>query len=453
MPQNRIIYNVQDLYVGPPRNDVALLLPEQHLLQRIYRVQSIDWGINVNRNDYKELGDRNLLNITPISQPDINFNYEYLLAGVSNEVKMGLDVNWNYTGTPAIHQGNTGVSLISGFADDNRTSDKRNFYVAINHSGSDSHAAYPTFFTTGYSGYSLSSFIDPLSPSYHLISFVNSYLVGLSYSFGVGDFPRARASYVSDGIFYNTSGSGVNVPIIRSNLKSGEYSNYKVAIPKHYNDSLPAALRHGDVTFNLLSTGYGTLRDLGLDIGDAKLQNCSIDISIPREKLQFLGSYYPVDRPIIYPVPVTMSLDYIIGDLGSGNLVDLINNDYEFNASISVRNSLATPFTGQHTAILMDLKRAKLLSINNSTSIGSNKIANLVFKTELNPSDLSRGLFISGIIPIITANQNVGQAGGTPTDIIYIINDLITEDGLDVITDESDDPITDEPTIYNPGLF
>ncbi len=83
MPQNRIIYNVQDLYVGPPRDDMAVLLPGQHLVQRIYRVQSIDWGINVNRTDYKELGDRGTLNISPISTPDVNFSYDYFLAGVS----------------------------------------------------------------------------------------------------------------------------------------------------------------------------------------------------------------------------------------------------------------------------------------------------------------------------------------------------------------------------------
>ena len=470
MPQNRIIYNVQDLFAGPPRDDMATLLPEQHLVQRIYRVQSIDWDIGINRNDYKELGDRNVLNLSPISRPDISFGYDYFLVGVSNEIKMGLDVNWNYTGTPTIHQGNTGVSLISGFANENRLNDKRNFYVAINQSGADAHASYAAVFSTGYSGYSLSQFIDPFSPNYHLISFVNSYLVGLDYNISVGDFPRARANYVADNIVYHTSGSGVPVPMIQSNSKTGLSSNYKVAIPRHYNNSLPSALRPGDVTFNLSSTGYGNIRDIGFDLNDAKIQSCSINIQIPREKLEFLGNYYPVDRPIIYPVPVTMSLDYIIGDLGSGSLSNLINNDFEFDASIRIQSSLARPFTGQDTAIIMDLKRAKILSINNNTSIGSIKTANLVFRTELNPDDLSRGFFMSGIIPVITSSETTASSipgstlppdlvitppggGGTPIGIIYITNEYITEDGLDIITDETGDPMADEPTIYNPGLF
>ncbi len=467
MPQNRIIYNVQDLYVGPSRDDLAVILPGQHLVQRIYRVQSIDWGINLNRSDYKELGTRNTLNLPPISHPDVNFSYEYLIAGVSNEIKMGLDVNWNYTGIPAQHKGNTGVCLISGFANENRTNDKRNFYIAINQSGGDAHANYPPFFATGYSGFSLSQFVDPLAPQYHLMSFVNSYLVGLNYNIGIGDFPKARADYVADNVVYFTSGSGVPVPLLQPNNKTGLYSNFKVAIPRSYIDGLPAALKPGDVTFSLTSTGYGNIKDLGFDINDAKVQNCAIDIQIPREKLEFLGSYSPVDRPIIYPVPVTMTIDFIAGDLGSGSLSDLIRTDYEFNTSLKILNSLPRPGTGQNPAIIMDMKRAKFLSSNFNTSIGQNKTVSCVFQTQLDPDDLSRGLFISGIVPNLVvggqtnSSTNPGNpdvivnppTGTPPIGIIYITNELITEDGLDIITDEGNDPIADEPTIYNPGVF
>ncbi len=392
---------------------------------------------------------------------------------------MGLDVNWNYTGIPAVHKGNTGVSLISGFSSDTRLNDKRNFYIAINQSGADAHANYGVFWGSGYSGFSLAQFVDPLAPRYHLMSFVNSYLTELNYNFGIGDFPRAKASYVADNIVYFTSGSGVHVPVTRSNNKAGLFSDYKVAIPRSYIDGLPAALRPGDVTFSLTSTGYGPIKDLGFDLSDAKVQNCSIDIQIPREKLEFLGSYSPVDRPIIYPVPVTMSVDFIVGDLGSGSLSNLINNDFEFDTSLQVRNSITNPVSGQTIALLIDLKRAKFVSSNYSTSIGTSKTVSCIFKTELNPDDLSKGLFISGIVPnLIVGGQTAGSnggglppdviitppnggTGGTPTPgpqppappIIYITNELITEDGLDLILDETGDPIADEPTIYNPGSF
>lgn len=471
MPQNRILYNVQDLYVGPSRDDLAVLLPNQHLLQRIYRVQAIGYNINLNRSDVKELGDRNIVDIPPINHPEISFEFEYYLAGVSNEVKMGLNVNWNYTGVPSPHVGNTGVSLISGFSDGRRQDDKRNFYVAINQSGSDGHATYLPYFGSGYSGFSLSQFVDPFSPNYHLLSFVNSYLININYNMSVGNFPTARASYIADNMVYFVSGSGVPVPKLLPTNKSGLFSDYKVAIPRHYNDGLPAALRPGDVTVSITSTGYGpSIKDLGFDMNDVKIQSCEINVELPREKLEFLGSYSPVDRPIIFPVPVTMSIDVIAGDLGSGDISNLRNRDLEFNTSISVRNSLYNIRSGQHIAFLMDLKRAKLISVNSRSSIQGDKVGNLLFKTELNPDDLSRGLFVSGIIPSLSLG---GQVAGNnnpnlppdvivtppdpdddpPIEVICITNELITEDGIDIITTEDGEPIADEPTIYNPGLF
>src|SRR5690349_2373511 len=110
--QNRIIYNVQDLYVGPAKDEQATLLYNKHLLQRLYRVQSFNYEINTNREQYKELGTKSLLNYSTISSPDVSFQFDYLLAGVSNESKVGLNVNWNLTGQPILHS-SSGVCFIS----------------------------------------------------------------------------------------------------------------------------------------------------------------------------------------------------------------------------------------------------------------------------------------------------------------------------------------------------
>jgi len=355
---NQILYNVQNVYVGPHSDSQAVLLPEAHLLQRLYRIQSFNYGYDLNRSNIYELGTKSSINSNLNRHPDVSFEFDYYQFSVSNEAKMGMNPNYNLSGSEAIYP--TGECIFSGYLDLNRDKDRRNFYIAINKSGQDGHSYYLPTFASGVSGYGLKDFVDPYSFNYEIVAFVNSYLTNISYNATVGDFPMVRTKFVADDLVYFISGSGLHVPILSQNLKSGQYSNYRVSIPRHYQDKIPSALKPGDITFSLTGIGYDpTLPDMGFNFKDCKLQNYSIDISIPREKLQFLGKKHPVDRPPNYPIPVNLSLEAIVGDLLVGS--------YQFT-SISYANSWLKSTDGLYYAFRLYFNGAEYIFDIDQTS-------------------------------------------------------------------------------------
>lgn len=315
---NSLTYNVQNLYVGPSSDSQAVLLPNTHLVQRLYRIQSFDYNINLNRRSVYEFGSKSSILESLPNHPDVSFSFDYYQFGVSNESKLGINANYNLSGLSPIY-GQSGCCLFSGFLDSSRSKDKRNFYLTISKSGKDAHSTYLPMFASGLSGYSLNEFVDPYSSGYEVISFVNSYLTSLSYQGSIGEFPATKLNYVADDMVYFMSGSGFHAPKLSSNFKSGLFSDYKVAFPRHYQSKTPAALTPGDIRFFLTGHGYlGSMPDIGMNFQDAKIQSYSIDLSIPREKLQFLSQKHPVDRPPNYPIQVNFSVDGLVGDLIEG---------------------------------------------------------------------------------------------------------------------------------------
>jgi len=86
---NQILYNVQNVYVGPHSDSQAVLLPEAHLLQRLYRIQSFNYGYDLNRSNIYELGTKSSINSNLNRHPDVSFEFDYYQFSVSNEAKWG----------------------------------------------------------------------------------------------------------------------------------------------------------------------------------------------------------------------------------------------------------------------------------------------------------------------------------------------------------------------------
>ena len=99
--------------------------------------------------------------------------------------------------------------------------------------------------------------------------------------------------------------------------------------------------------------------------------------------------------------------------MSSGSLIDLINlnQDYNFTITLGMPKTCATANTGEpihagvtpfetreNELIRYSFNKAKLDGFNYDTSIAENKQFTASFSTEIDPDDLSKGLFISGFL-------------------------------------------------------
>ena len=436
---SRIIYNVEGLFVGPsghnflsyiggsPHSDYSDPLKTHNLIQQVDRVQSLSYDITVPHTQINQLNTRSVIDRPIINSPEVKLGFNYLVADVSNESKMGLYVNYPqfeepFSGAP-FFENNTGHTLLSGFVDEEehldvyyqtgsydpffpaRTyRDRKNFYLAVR---SDKEDLY-----TGEKIEDLTS-RDPQQPSdpnaagYNVISFGRCYMTSYSTEAQIGDFPRAEVSYVAENIMFETSGSGFLSPMI--NPKSGnQFEDMTCVIPKRIERNPISVVRPGDIDFTVDS-----FSGLGVDFSNLHLESYVISFDIPRETESNLGYKFPISRKVNFTAPVTIDIAGVVEKMSSGSLIDLVNlnQNYNFTVTLSMPQTCATPDTSEpihagkkpfetrdQSLIKYSFNKAKLNAFNYDTTIGENKQFTASFITEIDPDDLSKGLFISGFL-------------------------------------------------------
>jgi hypothetical protein len=251
MAVNRIIYNVQDMFVGPDASDPPTIINNVHLLQRLQRITTVGYDVNVSRVEVKELGRRELVASPIIAHPDIKLSFEYNFATIANELKLGLNPNWSISGNPRyIHN----VPLLSGYAHSSRLYDKRNIYLTIAPSGSDSRQVYDKTWT-GISG-NIYDIIDPNSRNFQVFCFANCAMTAYRFSAAVGDFAKVSTEFVADDMMFFLSGSGVKVPKINTKLRQLIPTETSFAIPKSTKDTQPSVILPGDIQVNIKQVKY-----------------------------------------------------------------------------------------------------------------------------------------------------------------------------------------------------
>lgn len=385
MPRNRVIYNVQDVLVGPPESGYVSIYPNKHILQRLYRISSFSYSFSPTRTDIKELGRRNLAASSFINHSPVQITLDYHQANVANEAKLGFNVDWAGVGDYL------GVSLISGFCDESRSLDKRNIYLVIGNSGDDLHKVYQN---TIVENSPITDFVDPNARDYSLVAFVNSYLTNYKTEASIGDVIRTSVQFLADDVRVYASGSGILEPSISYVSGSGISTATEIFIPKHYEERQPPALLPGDIEFRLLGNynlDWGTLWE------DVKLQSYSLEIKLDREENNYLGFKVPVDRPIVFPVFADLSISMVVGDSLTGSFSRLLEKDVSYNFAITAQ--VNPNIYGTHIAVRYVVKKAKLQAISYESNIGANKLATISFRTELDPQDISKGIFVSGMVP------------------------------------------------------
>jgi hypothetical protein len=436
MSRNRTIYNVEALYVGPApdsgyhfidysgnlRNLPQLTSYTVNLVKHIPRVQSVSYNIDLPYTNVLYLGKQGTVKQSHFEPPTINLNFEYLQVGVLVESRLGFYANYSrqynpYSGS-AYYNNNFNVLCIGGFLErsDERENndirwpyyyrDKRNIFVAINSNQEDINKQYSSYYE-----------IDPNAVNWSVYAFGGCYLNSYNATATVGEIPKVSVSYVSDNITFLLSGSGAPIPAVDTKTFT-QHSGVKFALPSPFDgDVLPAALLPGDIILDITSipqlTGipaiqganylgttpnnYTNINNIGVDFTDIKIQNYSIELNLERKELKNIGHRLPIDRVLTFPLFVNTSITALVGDTQSGQLEFLTQSNDDFNITIKLNNP-NNKGEAVGPAVRYDLLRSKLGSFSYNSDIGQNKTITLNFTTEIDPQDLTKGFFISGMM-------------------------------------------------------
>ena len=421
-------------YTGALNNGYEDLVTNHNLLHIINRVQSVSYGFQAVRTDVQQLDTRANLSRPALNSPSITLEFDYLQAGIINELRLGLDCNYARfefpcSGNP-YYSNNFSVNLLSGFMSRSlsfssgndpymplKVRDNRNIFVAV------SPEEQPQFFKLYKERLNepdkSQPGVDREVTGYSVMAFGNCYLESYRTQASVGDFPRASVSFTCENVGFSLSGSGINIPAVNTQTRQ-IVNNNKFVIPQTRDEGGPFILSPGDITLDIVSSG-DSLSGLGINFRDIFITNYVIDMSLNREPLNALGYKLPVDRHVNFPVFVGLNFGLVVNDSTSGQFIDLLNKDSGYNVTIKLRNPTChSPFKTSVRELMSDLPRhdgpvlsgegldairydfkdAKFNGLNFSSAIGNNKSANLSFTTEINPDLVGKGFFISGLLNI-----------------------------------------------------
>ena len=438
MARIRNIYQVQNLYIGPAPatgytfvsnlgifNDdysnftEGITSNNYNLVFPINRVQTASWSVNTNKTNILELGKRGTVKQAFIEPITVDLTFDYISMGVVNEHHMGFYTNYTIPAGAnvgqALYTDNYSVCSIQGFVTRDLTPgeneihypqsyrDKRNLFVLVGAEGQDVN-------TSSY------KFAHPKAQTSYTIGFGNAYITDYRARAAIGEFPTCSVTYLAENFKVYSSGSGCLVPALESKGRSGILDKH-FNLPSSYQNETTSALLPGDITINITAypevTGilvvYGTgytgiaypdLYDLGFKYSDIKIQSYDIDLPLNREPLSALGYKLPIDRQITFPVFTDLGFSFIVGDLQTGSVENLTNKNLDYNIVIKLKNPTNAASNSQKVAVQYDFKGAKFESINYTNQIGGQETASLLYKTEIDPDNLTKGFFISGLLNV-----------------------------------------------------
>jgi hypothetical protein len=382
----RQIYQTDLLYVGPTGaanctgalnsagvyGNILSAISGNSLISPLYRVKSVndDWAKQ--QQDVNQLGELAAIDRVSLQPPTVNLSFSYLLANMVNESLLGFTVS--KAGDASL------VSAISGIIAQN--TDSKNYFLKSVDQGQDA--------------------IDYAPTSYQVKAFGNGYISSYTSQGSVGEFPTVDISLSALNVQQQTITQTVGGVTPAVNATDGTaitgrgyilptgFTSFGDASLTNANGLGISVLRPGDITLNLgLAAGDGFV-----DESDMKAQSYNISLNFNQEDLNKLGSKYAYAKVPVFPLAITMSCSALIGDNQTGNLIDIVNNNKDFNPTITIKS----PNDSTKVAAFYKLAGAKLDSQNFTASIGSNKSVTMNFSsTVAGPLELTRGFFMSGI--------------------------------------------------------
>lgn len=366
MPTTRIFYPALALSVGPSPatgfqfntgfNGVYTGLGSggANLIQSLERLQSITNGFTQDRTVINELGLLSFLSREITTPPTVNLGGSYYVADLSNERILGFNVSGNQSAlTPILDQSQA----------------TKNYFISIAPQGQDN---------VGWTG----------QRQVELIS--NGQIASWSTEGSVGNIPTT--TFAVQGLNYANYTGSVNQPLFAIDVgNNGNYvTNKYFTIPTVTSGIAPtvAALRPNDITLDISQAAFG------VSISDLKAQSYSISFDLNVQPLTKLGSLFPYAIEPQFPVTLSASASFYLGDLVTGSYKDLICNDNPYNIKITLNDPC-----GGGQAVAYELRGVKVDSQTfDSQDIGSvAAVVNLNWSTQIGgPNSTSANLYMSG---------------------------------------------------------
>ena len=385
MARNRIIYNVQGLYVAPYSGEQNAnsdyYLANNIILKRLEKIQNFNYSIQQPRLNAQGFGQKQNIFQGINGPPEVNFNFSYIPDGVTNENRLNFNVN---------HFSGSSAPMFSGLCTNSGLLNDRDFYLVINKDDNDLFSENATLTNSLINPTNVTQIINSNSINYGLLHFQNSYLNEYSFNVSLGNLPVVNQSYVADNIVFYTSGSGVKYTSL--DLRSGinQVNNDTIIIPKalNYNQTAISGqniLLPGDATVSFYTSNTGVL------FYTDTIQSLDYSLSFNRKSYKAINYKFPLLRKIEFPINGKLNTSFVVEEDLVGSFFETLNRDDNYNVVVDFSNSRRGVDKTKLT-----FSGCKFTNINYDSSIGSNKTATLSFDFDLDPDFGRRGLFVSG---------------------------------------------------------
>ena len=387
MPRNRIIYNVEGLFVAPYSGEQNAssdyYLPNSLILKRIEKIQNFNYSIQQNRSNLVGFNQKKNIFNGVYSPPEVTFTFSYVSDGFTNENRLNFDT--------ANFQSRNQVPMFSGLCRNDSLINDRDFYLAINKNENDLFSQNAKFLNSSVNPSSVNDVIDFNSPNYGLLHFQNCYLNQYSFNVSLGNIPTVTQNYVADNMTFYTSGSGINYTVL--DLKSGtnQIQNQFVIVPRNLDYNQTGISGQNILLPGNANISFYTNNITGVLFYTDTIQNLNFSLDFKRNPLRALNYKFPLSRPIQFPVNGNIDMSFIVKENLSGSFFNTLNSDSDYNIIVNFANN---PKNVYPTRLIFS--GCKFNNINYSSSIGSNKTANLAFSFDLDPDFGTKGIFASG---------------------------------------------------------
>lgn len=360
---NRIFYPAFALAVGPSpatgfqsitggNNVYTGANSGSNLLLNLERLQSITNGLSQDRTVINQMGQLSFVSREITTPPTVNLGATYYVADLSNERILGFNVS--------------GQGALGPILDQSQAT--KNYFISVAPEGTDN---------IGYTG----------QKQVELIS--NGQLASWSTEGSVGNIPTTTVAI--QGLNYATYTGSVNQPLFAIIPSDGSTTTgINFTVPTAVSGIAPtvSALRPNDIQLNIGSAAFG------LSIPDLKAQSYSISFDLNVQPLNKLGSLYSYAILPQFPVTLSASASFYLGDFVTGNYRNILCADIPYTIKITLNDPC-----GGGQAVAYEMRGMKVDSQSfDSQDIGSAAaVVNLSWSSQLGSStDVSTNLYMSG---------------------------------------------------------
>ena len=345
-------------------------------LEQLKRVQSANYSFTINRQDINQFGHLARIDSVVLEAPTVSMDFSYYLTDLENERLMGMVTDGSF-------------QSLSGMMTRAQNQFGNNYFILTVPEGRDAVKG------------------DQLVGDDHktVISVGNGYVTDYSIEASVGAFPTASVTVEGMNIKSDIDTHFNEIPAIDP-TDGSLICDRCFFLPPSESGQGESVLKPGDITIDLQDASLISRQLSGNtvgyqdpeDKGSAHIQSFTLSTPMGRTSLQRLGSTYAYAKEIDFPITCTLTVNALVADLKSGNLVDLVcGKTYDLKVRMQNPDCQKCDPNGKPDAIVIDFKKAVLDSESFSSAIGDNKTVDVTFSTQIGgPEEDAVGVFMSG---------------------------------------------------------